>query len=38
MGGNLTRPHVMFDYFSATKMLPEVTEPLEHFGTGRILF
>ena len=38
MGGNLKWLNVMFDYYSATKMLPEVTEPLEQFGTSRILF
>ena len=38
MGGNLPWFHIVFDYGSATKMLPEVTGPLEHFGTGRILF
>ena len=38
MGGTLLRPHIMFDSGSATKMHQEVTEPLEHFGTGRILF
>ena len=38
MGGNLQWPRTVFDHGSATKMLPEETGLLEHFGTGRILY